>query len=272
MTLYSLKDFLYHVNAICDARPVYDTGGLSRTRLDCVGLPMLAIIELGRKPYDMHSSNYFARYQTNELEDVSSVDDLNLGDLVYKWRAPSDSGYDLSDTYLTGRYNTGDDRDYYHIGVVTGINPLKIRHVTSSAGCNGAKVDTKIGNWRCHGKIKGVDYTNYIEEADGMTYENGTPAKINTGKTGTTTWNLRSDPSIADDNVIAKVPFGVAVTVYETADGWGQVEYNGNRGYMKTEAFTVAATGAAATNSEGTVTITLTTSQVEAVKSIAAML
>ena len=69
-----------------------------------------------------------------------------LGELVYKARRPSDSGYDLHGRYLQGgRYWTGDTLDYYHVGIVTGVSPLEITHCTSTNGVDGITTDRRLG-------------------------------------------------------------------------------------------------------------------------------
>lgn len=68
--------FLERVKAIADANPTYRTGGDgSDGTCDCIGLIMGAI---GKK-YDMHSTNYFARFQ------MRSVDSL-LARSRWHWR------------------------------------------------------------------------------------------------------------------------------------------------------------------------------------------
>ena len=67
---------------------------------------------------------------------------------MFKKRAPGDAYYDLPPRYQNGGadYN-GDLNDYYHIGTVYSVNPLKIIHMTDPS----AKVDDKIGKWSCAG-------------------------------------------------------------------------------------------------------------------------
>ena len=233
---------------------------------------MLAMKELGRKAYDMHSSNYFYRYQVDDLIQIAGKDDVYPGMLLFKTRSDSESGYDLSDTYITGRYNTGDYLDAYHVGVVTGVTPLEITECTSTGEACGIKITSTLGSpsrggWDCGGKLKGINYDDYTEEDETMLYENGVKATVNTGKAGTKTWNLRSAPDATDENVI-----------YETADGWGQVEYNGTRGYMKEEAYAVSSGAGdssddtASDDDSSGVTVTLTAAEVAAIKSIGAKL
>lgn len=229
---YALLSFLSKIEEIASEAPVYQNGGTGKNGVcDCVGLIMGAMYRLGRKTYDMHSSNYFARYQIEG--DLHDVDSLEVGELVFKRRGALDAGYDLHERYLAGgRYDTGDEYDYYHVGVVTNVSPLEITHCTS--GTNITR-DTKIGKWCCAGRLKGV---NYDEKGDdSLTYENGASATVNSAAKGAA-WNVRKSPD-TDASVLFKVPFNAAITVYETADGWGQIAYNGKRGYLIEDGFTV---------------------------------
>jgi hypothetical protein len=199
----------------------------------------------------MESSNYFARYQIIGMLSDISESDVYIGMVVFKRRYEGDARYKLPDRdNVGGRYYNGDLIDYYHIGVVTGVDPLVITHCTSGNGVNGTTKDYKLGSWSCGGRLKDVNYEDYIpigddeytisEGDDSMVYENGVQAIVNKGKTGTSTWNLRSSPDDSSrDNVIGSIPFGAGITVYETAEGWAQIEYEGQRSYLKTTGFTI---------------------------------
>lgn len=70
-----------------------------------------------------------------------------LGNLVFKAREPGEDKYDLPSSYK----NHPDQRDYYHVGVVTSIDPLVISHCTGVPG--GIKKDNKLGAWHYTGKL-----------------------------------------------------------------------------------------------------------------------
>ena len=176
----------------------------------------------GRK-YDLHSSNYFARYQTDHLRPVARADELLPGEAVYKAREEP-SGLHLR--YLPGgTHCTGDTRDYYHAGMVASVSPLVIVHCTSSGGSSGIVRDERLGEWRFAGRVKGVVYGD--ETVSGQT-------AVVTVRSGSTV-NLRLRPSIQSRR-IAKVPAGTEVTVVEQADDWAAViTPEGERGYMMTQ-------------------------------------
>ena len=210
-------DFLKNVRRIADSHPVYRTGGDgSDGTCDCIGLIMGA---LGGK-FDLHSSNYFARFQTANLREINGADELQPGEVVYKAK---ENDSDLHERYLPGgAYCNGDLRDYYHAGVVASTAPLKIVHCTSSENVNGIAWDSSLGAWRFAGRIMGV--SDHMEEAVGK-------SAVVTVSSGSTV-NLRTRPSVQSRRK-ARVPAGTAVTVLEQADGWAAVVTPaGERGYM----------------------------------------
>ena len=164
-----VKQFLDMVAKIKSLNPAYkQPGDGSDGTCDCIGLIIGALRRMGLKWTGIHGSNYAARYQTVDLKYISSEAELQLGDAVYKGvgsdgrgKRPCNAGtfthkYDLPDRYKHGHsYFNGDMNDYYHVGVVTGVNPLRITHMTSPR----MKVDTSVNQnsnspWNYHGKIK----------------------------------------------------------------------------------------------------------------------
>ncbi len=96
---------------------------------------------------------------------------------MFKAHEPEDEGYDAA--MINGRYAASPDRrDYYHIGVVASVNPLRIRHMTSPT----VKLDTKLGRWAYHGRLKRVNYTDSPEATEGTSKgAAGTPERSETG-------------------------------------------------------------------------------------------
>jgi hypothetical protein len=184
---------------------------------------MGAMYRLGCAAYPLHSSNYFARYQTEELCEIADSAALKPGQVVYKAK---DDPSDLHERYLPGEaYCTGDTRDYYHAGVVVSASPLIIVHCTSSGNVNGFTRDERIGQWRFAGKVKGVSYEKT---------EASIKTAVVTVASGSTA-NLRIRPDLKSRRV-AKVPAQTAVTVLEQADGWAKIiTPQGERGYMMTQ-------------------------------------
>lgn len=222
--MITAKELIDQVLAIESEQPVYRTGGTGDNgACDCIGAVMGGMYRLGRTAYPLHSSNYFARYQTDDLRDVSAASDLTPGEVVYKAK---DDPADLHARYLPGgTHCTGDTRDYYHAGMVVSVSPLTIVHCTSSGNVNGFTRDQRLGDWRWAGRVKGVAY----EEEEKMNEQ-----AVVTVTSGTTV-NLRLRPS-QQSRRIAKVPAGTRVSITEQADGWAHIiTPEGETGYMMTQ-------------------------------------
>ena len=212
--------FLEKVEEIAAASPAYRLGGDgSDGSCDCIGLVIGAIRRAGGAWNGIHGSNYAARYEMRELLPVMDAGELNLGDAVYKARMPGEVGYALPERYK----NDPDQRDYYHVGVVTAVEPLEITHCTGP----GIVRDTKLGKWTYRGRLEKVAY----DSAEGMETMAQT-AKV-TAMSGSTV-KMRSKPSTSD-GLYWEVPVGAEVQVAEISGGWAKVRYGDRTGYMMTE-------------------------------------
>ena len=247
-------DFVANVKRIADQKPVYREGGDgSDGTCDCIGLIMGA---LGGK-FEMHSTNWFARYQTFGMEPINHDRyEHEVGDILYKARNPSNPKYDLHERYVTGRYATGDLTDYYHVGVVTNVAPLEITHCTSTGNVNGIAYDSTADTWTHVGILENVDY-------DGPQADDGTPAANGLAVVYSENGDpvrMRSKPTTDGGyNTVAKVPPGAPVEILEQAGEWATVRWNGLRGYMMSKYLRVI--GMTSTEHDpvqtGTVTITI---------------
>lgn len=217
--LIPLETFLRCIRENAERVKEYEKGhDGSDGKCDCIGLIMGAVRLAGvRWPGD-HGSNWAERNAMNGAGVIGSEDDLYLGEIVYKYRVPGETGYDLPERYKT----SGDLRDYYHVGVVTGLDPLEITHCTKVPG--GIAHDLKMGNWRWGGKLKYVDY----EEEEPMNVWATVYAE--NGKTV----NLRKEPD-KKSVIIARVPVGDQVKLIEADNEWDLVSYGGKTGYMMRE-------------------------------------
>lgn len=187
---------------------------------DCIGLIIGAIRLCGERWRGVHGTNYAARNEMRSLLRIVDASELALGDLVYKAREPGQSGY-----ALPGRYaGSSDQKDYYHVGVVTGLEPLEITHCTSVPG--GIRKDSRLGQWRFAGRLKGVALP---EENDG---KEETDMELNYRVIGGSL-NQRAEPSM-DGRWLQSIPNGTRVHAEKSADpAWLLVDYNGQRGYCK---------------------------------------
>lgn len=114
---------------------------------DCIGLVIGAVRMLGLSWTGTHGSNYAARYKTYNLRPINCADELAPGQLVYKARDPQHDKYNLP----AGYDGHPDQRDYYHVGVVTCVAPIEITHCTTVTG--GIKSDDKLGAWAYCGEL-----------------------------------------------------------------------------------------------------------------------
>lgn len=209
--------FVQRVMSIAGQEPVYRTGGDgSDGTCDCIGLIMGAL----GGAYPLHSTNYFARFQTRDLRPLTAREPLRAGWILFKARG--DEGT-LHERYRdSGRYDTGDRLDYYHAGVVVQTEPLLIVHCTQRGGAGGIARDTAPDDWHYAGLPAAVR-----EEADGA---RGTEAVVRAGSGSSV--NLRAAPSLTAPR-LARVPLDTVVRILGTEDGWAQIRTpDGLTGYM----------------------------------------
>ena len=223
--------FIGRVQKITGRNPKYRTGGVGKDgTCDCIGLIMGAMYELGHKKYDLHSTNYIARYQTMEMVTLKSSTDIYPGMILYKARDDQDR---LNGRYLPGgRYYTGDVLDYYHVGVVVRAKPLEIVECTEYGNTTGIVRSSAIKGWNYGGKLRGVLYDGYEESKSTDAREEETMdvlyRAVVTTKSGSL--NIRERPAVG--NVLTEVPKGETVEVIaEYGDGWPKVRYGNAEGY-----------------------------------------
>lgn len=224
----TITDFLSKVREIAAERPAYRLGRDGSDGLcDCIGLLIGAIRRNGLRYTEIHGSNWFARHYTRSLMRVTDAEDLSLGDIVYKARTPGAAKYDLPSRYA----KDPDKYDYYHVGVVTGVNPLEITHCTSSGSVDGITTDAKLGekdgSWSYKGQLTLIDYET--EEDAPMAGTTGIVTAAN-GKPV----NMRKGPKTTAA-LVDRVPVGTEVEVKSYDESWAQIVYKGAVGYMMTK-------------------------------------
>ena len=245
-----IEKFLHFIAVIKSLNPAYkQPGDGSNGVCDCIGLIIGAIRRMGLKWTGIHGSNYAARYQTVGLKYISKESQLELGDLVYKAtnsggmvKLACDAGYkkhtyDLPDRYKQGRsYYNGDMLDYYHVGVVTQVNPLNITHMTSPH----MMVDTTLkGGWNYHGKAKPI--VNAVTSGSKPTET--TKPVIDPPKDTATTG---SEAVVVSDNGLpvkmreypstscrtwVKLTVGTKVTIVDPGEDWAKINGGGKKGW-----------------------------------------
>ena len=205
-------DFLNKAMEIADEEPSYRKGGYGKDgTCDCIGLIIGAIRRAGGTWSSLHGSNYAAR---NEVEYLRPIhDDLKVGEVVFKARKPGDSKYDLPDRYA----KDPDQNDYYHVGIVLSVNPLRILHMTTPK----PTIDTKLGKWKYHGWLKKVS-----EEDKPM----GEPCYISGGNPDAPI-NMRSGTGTGY-KIIKEIPQGAEAELLQYDPSWCHIMYQGVEGYV----------------------------------------
>lgn len=195
------------------------TGG----ECDCIGL-IIGALRLAQISWPWtHGSNYTARNRIIGLHAVKSALEVEAGDIVFKACEPAEDGWALPYTY----HGHSDQRDYYHVGVVTGVSPLEITHCTSIPGA--IKRDGALGSWRFAGKLDLVSDAggdNHMIPDEVMAVYEVTGGRL----------ALRSTPRKADDNFLRWIDEGERVHgIAAPENGWVRVEYRGQAGYCMTD-------------------------------------
>ena len=244
-----VNKFLSMVEKIKSLNPAYkQPGDGSDGTCDCIGLIIGAIRRMGLKWTGIHGSNYAARYQTVDLKYIESESELELGDVVYKGCEPNGivhrachngdiaHKYDLPSRYKRGgSYYNDDLRDYYHVGTVTNVNPLRITHMTSPT----VKIDKNFnGGWNYFGKLKplisnaGKESNTSASNAENIIKEpiatadckaivvadNGKPVKARQyPSTSCKTW----------DNILC----GTEVTIIKPGETWAKINCGKRKGW-----------------------------------------
>ena len=225
--MIGVSGFIGRVKKIAEKDLRYKTGGTGKDgTCDCIGLIMGAMYDLGHKKYDLHSTNYFARYQTMEMVTLRKGTPIYPGMILYKAKDNQDK---LHGRYLPGgRYYTGDVLDYYHVGVVTRAKPLEIIECTEYGGVTGIVRSDTINGWDYGGKLCGVLYEGYEEEDE---KEEGEAMNV----LYTARVITQEDPltlrATAGGRKIGDIPKGAEVEVL--ADGeWARVRWGDMLGYV----------------------------------------
>lgn len=195
---------------------------------DCIGYLIGSLRRTGLKWTGIHGSNWAARKESVNLRKVSSINDLEVGDMVLKACAPGTSGYALPARYKKGgAYYNGDLNDYYHAGLVYSKNPFQIRHMSSKM-----TIDTKLGKWNYAARLKPLvnagAYADVYEESIEIP-SSGTQAIVTAPSGGTV--NMRRTPSLKGA-LIMRIKLGETVEIVQPGEEWCKIKYGKKTGYM----------------------------------------
>ena len=212
---------------------------------DCIGLIIGAIRRAGGQWRGMHGSNYAARAEVRKIQPIVASSVLKRGEAVFKAYEPGVGGYNLPERYSPGGNSyTGDLHDYYHVGIVESVYPLRIRHMTSPR----AKMDTSLGKWSYHGELIKVDY-----DTDGGKDEKMSKVIISGGNADAPI-HLRKAASTASP-IVAEIPQGSTAELIENGGSWNQIKWNGRTGYVMAKFVTPAGDGSCEDTTGDTVTV-----------------
>lgn len=196
---------------------------------DCIGLVIGAIRRMGLKWTGIHGTNWAARKEFVKLKKVQSESDLEFGDVVLKGRTKGTANWKLPSRYQKGgKYYNGDLTDYYHAGVVTNVNPLRITHMSSKM-----TVDTKVGKWNYYGKLsilaRAAGGITPKPDVDPVVPTTGTYAIV-VAESGSTV-NFRKTP-YTYGALIQRIPLGTKVEIVAPGETWATIKYNNKTGYI----------------------------------------
>lgn len=225
--MISLNDFLSCIQQNVARITHYENAGdgSGNGGCDCIGLIIGALRLAGFRWPGTHGSNWAARNAVDGLSYINNASECFLGEIVFKAKEPGESGYELPPAYS----NSQDRRDYYHVGVVTSVKPLRITHCTGVDG--GIKTDSTLGKWRWGGRLK---YVNYEEGGNDMVepiYQAIVHAEGNKYPV-----RMRAEAS-KESAIVAKIEQGETVDVLGIVGGdegeWGFILWHGMNGYMQ---------------------------------------
>ncbi|MBE5803779.1 MAG: hypothetical protein E7316_04630 [Clostridiales bacterium] len=242
MTQIPMSSFLAGIEAIAAEQPTYQPGhDGSDGQCDCIGLIIGALRRAGGEWNGIHGSNHAARNEMRSITPISNASGLSAGELVFKAHETSSAGYALPSRYD----NHPDQLDYYHVGVVLSVSPLRIVHCTTP----GIVYDARLGQWSHHGSLR------MIAQEESPAACSLTTATV-TAASGSTV-NLRQSPGGA---LVERVPVGAGVTVTDRQDSWCRVTWGSYSGWMMSK---YLIQNSAADQTDKTITLTLSRSDAE---------
>ncbi len=207
-------------------------GQFTYAQVDCIRVitnPMKA----AGKTFDYLGSNYFVRYEVENLQRLTSESQLAAGKALFRSKEPNESGYALPDRYKAGSAcDTGDYLDYHHIGLYVGDGRIVDSNKTATQ--DGPAISTNWRAWEWVADIVAVEYpaAGTPDAGTGGGEETMNTATVNTNGKGPL--NFRQGPS-TNYKLCArnpKVPEGAVVEVLEARGEWTRIIYNGETGWV----------------------------------------
>lgn len=247
--------FLEMVAKIKALNPSYkQPGDGSNGVCDCIGLIIGAIRRMGLKWTGIHGSNYAARYAIVGLKKITSLSEIQLGDVMLKAYEKGHSKWKLPDRYWKGKpYYNGDLKDYYHAGTITSLDPITISPITlthmTSPRMKTLTVrsmnDLISSNWLYHGKAKPIVDAASDKETVSIKIPENTPSTgskaVVVAESGGTV-NMRAGAGM-NYKITMRVPLGTTVEIITPGEKWAQISHGGKKGYMMAQFLDVIGDG-----------------------------
>ena len=209
----------------CLGWPYVSPGTNDARGIDCSGLFVKAYRDQGASIY--HGSNTIYRKYCSEKGKLTNVSQLKPGMAVFKWNANTPEKFDDG---------LG---DFQHIGLVTSVNPLRIVHASSAAGC--VTTDTKLGKWAYWGWLKDVAKGDSLPHAPAEPTDEGDEEPMAEFATviadSGSTVNMRTKAK-STAALVERVPLGARVEVLGTCGSWTKVKFGSRTGYMMSQFLT----------------------------------
>lgn len=211
------KEKLIESFRACLGFPYVSPGTNDSRGIDCSGMFVRAYSEQHSSIY--HGSNTIWRKHLSSKGKITKDTVLCTGMAVFKNR---------KDGNEPSRYRQDGEGNFYHIGLVVGVDPVRIIHASTKAtkAHPGGEVreDEGIGTWSYWGQLADVDYS----ESEG---EKMVQARV---QTNGGSLNLRSTPNTSGSR-LEQIPNGELVDVISyTSSEWWKVRYKGKTGYCST--------------------------------------
>jgi hypothetical protein len=203
----------------------YVWGAAKKGVVDCSGAFVYALAQYGLSIY--HGSNTIWRRHLTVKGKIGAID-LVPGMAVFKWRKDGEPAQFIND---------GQD-DFYHIGLYAGDG-----RVLEARGTKAGFVESKITDgWAYAGRIKGIVYDGQQSGQEGSTK----PMQTGSIVTGIGTVNMRQKPDsaakLAQKN--PRIPEGAQVEILGEENGYTNVRYNGETGWVASQYITAGAPAA----------------------------
>lgn len=217
--------------------PYASPGSNDENGVDCSGAFVYAYRLYGQSIY--HGSNRMIRRFCHDVRRVNGAAQLRVGMAIFKSR--SDLSGMKAEYKPGGRYyDPALPLDYYHVGLVTSVEPLQIINATQPE----VLISTRLNGWTDAGYLNAVEYPDTDDgggsgddgDDDGDTDgggESGDVVAYAVAEQGGSV-NLRRSPTTGAA-ILARVPLGRRVRAMAVQNGWRKVRYGAVEGYMMDE-------------------------------------